>query len=100
MGTAICAKASGMIDRLPQIIIMLSGAALIIIGLVFVGIQFQHEWVPGFVPPPKGIETSPTGALELTTTHVGLIIIAIGACLEIVGYFAAMPRKHRLPHSK
>lgn len=83
-----------MNDRTPQLIIMLSGAALIIAGLVLIAVQFYQEVLavePRTQLPTRTIETDPSGGLKLTTTYVGLVVVAIGALLETVGYLAALP---------
>lgn len=79
-------------DRMPQLIIMLSGAVLIVIGTVLVFVQLMHEMnQPAFAPPTRALETTPTGGIQLSTTYVGLVVLAIGAALEIVGYVASTP---------
>jgi uncharacterized membrane protein len=81
-----------MKDKLPQLMIMISGVALILAGLVLVVLQIQHEMsMPSFTPAPRSIETTPTGGIKLSTTYVGLVVMAIGAALEIVGFVAATP---------
>ena len=90
-----------MSKNLPQIIIMLSGAILIVVGLVLVALQFQHDTnMPAHAPDTRVLETTPTGGLKLTTTYVGLIVLGIGAALEIVGYVAALPWRNGSPKSK
>lgn len=79
-------------DRTPQLVIMVSGAALIVTGLVLITVQFYQEvLVLGSRPASRSIETDPSGGLKLTTTYVGLVVVAIGALLETVGYLAALP---------
>jgi hypothetical protein len=80
---------------------MLSGAILIAVGVVLIAVQFQHDLnIPNFTPSPRILETSPTGGLKLSTTYVGLIVVGIGAALEIAGYVAATPWRKPTPHSK
>ena len=83
-------------DRIPQLIVMLSGAALLVAGLVLVVVQLAVEMnAPTFVPSTRSIETSATGGIKLRTTYVGLVVMAIGAALEIVGYVATVPWRSR-----
>jgi energy-converting hydrogenase Eha subunit E len=81
-----------MSEKVPQLIIMLSGAALIVVGVILVILQLNHELaLSSFNPSSRALQTSPTGGLQLATTYVGLIVLAIGATLEIVGFVAASP---------
>ena len=74
-----------------QVIIMLSGAALIV-GVVLVVLQFQHQLsMPDFVPRTRSVRVQPTGAFDIKATHAGLVLVAIGAFLEAVGYMATVP---------
>lgn len=83
-------------ETLPQLIIMLSGAALMVVGVVLVIVQLTHELnTPGFAGSSRSLETTPTGGIKLSTTYVGLVILAIGAALEIVGYVASRPWSRR-----
>jgi uncharacterized membrane protein len=78
--------------RTPQLIIMLSGAVLIVAGLALIAVQFNQEvLISGSRPASRTIETDPSGGLKLTTTYVGLVVVAIGALLETVGYLAGLP---------
>lgn len=75
-----------------QVIIMLSGAALIVVGVVLVVLQFQHQLsMPDFVPRTRSVRVQPTGAFDIKATHAGLVLVAIGAFLEAVGYMATVP---------
>jgi Flp pilus assembly protein TadB len=87
-----------MSNKLPQLIIMLSGATLIVIGVVLLVLQLSTELnQPAFIPETRSLETTPTGGFKLTTTYVGLVVLVIGATLEIVGYVASTP--WRVPRS-
>jgi hypothetical protein len=78
-----------------QLIIMVCSAILIIFGLGLIAVQM---WVQVTAPDiefrPRGIglETMGTKA-SVNTTYVGLIIVVVGAFLEIVGYLASKPWK-------
>lgn len=76
--------------RMPQLIIMLSGAVLLMVGVVLVSIQFGHEMMAGIPASPRALKGGKEGA-ELTTTYIGLMVTAIGAFLETVGYLATLP---------
>ncbi len=89
-----------MRNQLPQLIIMLSGAALIIIGVALVCLQFYHEsQMQGLTPVMRGLTVDPRGTSSLQTTYVGLIVIAIGAVLEVVGILAARRSTPKRKHS-
>jgi uncharacterized membrane protein len=84
-------------ENVPQLVIMLSGAVLMVVGVVLVVVQLAHELsLPTFSGgATRSVETSPTGGIKLSTTYVGLVVLAIGAALEIVGYVAATPWRGR-----
>jgi uncharacterized membrane protein len=75
----------------PQLIIVISGAVLIVMGMVAIGVQlfnqFMHnDFGGGFsrmdiVPPRAG----------LVTSYVGMELVVIGAVLEMVGYIGTAP---------
>jgi hypothetical protein len=67
-----------------QIFVMASGAALILAGLVLVVLQvWQSRGTRD--PMNRSLQVGPSG-LTLTTTYPGLILIALGVALEIVGF--------------
>jgi uncharacterized membrane protein YidH (DUF202 family) len=68
--------------ELPQLIIMLSGAALLAAGIVLVCIQI---WKFGFVADPRTGNLTWQG-FDFKTHYVGVLVIAFGVLLEIVGY--------------
>ena len=79
-------------EKLPQLIIMLSGAALMVVGVVLIVVQLAHELnAPAFEATSRTLETTPTGGIRLSTTYVGLVVLALGAALEIVGFVASRP---------
>jgi hypothetical protein len=80
-----------MKNNAPQLIIMLSGAALILAGIALIVWQMQHEFAtPNFVPEGRS-GTLNTSGFTVTTTHDGIIISFVGALLEIIGYIGAVP---------
>lgn len=83
-----------MRNQVPQLIIMLSGAALITVGIMLVIMQFAHEMqLPQYMPSTRGLEFGPAEGIKLSTTYVGLILVGIGAFLEVVGFGATIPWK-------
>lgn len=86
-----------MSKTIPQLIIMLSGAALIVAGLVFVGLQFFNEAHAAAVasrpvdPMSQHVAIEPGKGVDLTTRFVGLEIIVVGAVLEIAGFLGLKP---------
>jgi uncharacterized membrane protein len=82
-----------MSQRWPQLIIMISGAVLMLVSIILIAVQFSHELAqPEFAPRTRSLEAaSYEGALKLTTNYIGLVVIAPGALLEIVGYVATLP---------
>ena len=86
-----------MVRMLPQLIIMLTGAVLIAVGLIFIGMQFQNEARAGRLmsqpvdPMAQHILVDPKKGVDLTTRFVGLEIIIIGAVLEIAGFLGVRP---------
>lgn len=77
----------------PQMMIMLTGAFLIIVGVGLIVFQMWVETTsPGIQFNPRSLNIEGVGAkASITTTYVGLIIAAIGSVLEIVGYLASKP---------
>jgi hypothetical protein len=80
-----------MKNNAPQLIIMLSGAALILAGIALIIWQMQHEFaIPNFIPEGRS-GTLSTSGLSVTTTHDGIILAFVGALLQIIGYIGAVP---------
>ena len=78
-----------------QLIIMLSGALLIVVGI---GLIIAQMWVEVSIPAHEFAHRSATfeGAgtkASVQTTYVGLIVLFVGAFLEIIGYVAGKPWK-------
>ena len=73
-----------MPKNLPRLILSLSGALLIIAGLVLVYLQFNAEVFGQSPAPTRSLELSPNAGIKLQTTYVGLILVGIGAVLEMV----------------
>jgi uncharacterized membrane protein len=86
-----------MSRTLPQLIIMLSGAALIVVGVVLVALQLHNEAQAvhmasqPFDPREQRILVDPGKGVDLTTRFVGLEIIIVGAALEIAGFLGLKP---------
>lgn len=86
-----------MIRKLPQLIIMLSGAVLIGAGLLFIWNQVEHERRAARLasmpvdPQAQHILVNPDKGVELSTRFVGLEIVIVGAVLEIVGFLGLKP---------
>lgn len=68
-------------------IVVASGAALIIIGIGLIVVQFWLSATsPDFVPRSRSLNLQALGAkAELQTTYVGLALVVIGAFLEVIG---------------
>lgn len=80
--------------RAPELIIMLSGAALILVGISMVGAQLYVELMTGSFAGGEimsGARVTPSSGLDVSTSYVGVMLIAIGAGLEIIGYMASRP---------
>jgi hypothetical protein len=74
----------------PQAIIMLSGAALIIIGVGAVLAQMYVESQRGIFHGDNTFSNNPIN-LVVSSGYVGVQMIAIGAVLELIGYVATLP---------
>ena len=70
--------------RFSQLIVMSSGLALIMVGLVLTVLQFSRNMRRGEFTARS--LSAGTEGVSLSTTYVGLILVAIGALLEAVGY--------------
>jgi hypothetical protein len=78
-----------------QTVIMLSGAILIVGGLILIGAQFWIEVslsadAPNFAKRGANLEAAGVTA-SVQTTYVGLVVLIVGAFLEVVGFIAARP---------
>jgi hypothetical protein len=86
--------------RWPQAIMMISGAALIFLGVVAIGFQLSMEFFDGHQlaravgQQQQSITVSPK-SLQASTRFVGLELILVGALLEIVGYLATLGKIYR-----
>ncbi|MCP4317970.1 MAG: hypothetical protein GY789_18595 [Hyphomicrobiales bacterium] len=83
-----------MTRNFPQIIIMLTGAVLTTIQFwseLEIARELARAKSESMQLSTRSITTSPSGGFELKTTYVGLVMIVIGATLEVVGYVAATP---------
>lgn len=79
-----------------QLILMISGVALILIGVVLVIVQMSLEFKhPNQKHPGRSVDV--TGPFKtkatLNTTYPGLVMIFLGTLLEIAGYLATAPWK-------
>jgi hypothetical protein len=92
---------------LPQLILMLSGAALLVVGVILVFIQVSAAENATDVsaamsqrvasgPDPKGMEIT-THSLDISTKYIGLEVIAIGAALEVFGFLGGALIKLKSP---
>jgi hypothetical protein len=78
----------------PQATIMFSGLALIIVGILAIGMQLTEETMNGAsqAVQQQQIVVSPS-QLNASTRFVGLELVVIGALLQIVGYVTTLPWK-------
>jgi hydrogenase/urease accessory protein HupE len=83
--------------RWPQAIIMVSGAALIAVGVLFTGAQLALEFMRG---PPIANSASATPSqrivvsssqVDATTRFVGLELVIVGTVLQVIGYVSTRP---------
>ena len=86
----------------PQAILVFTGLALIVIGVVAIGVQLGVELlghaaaVPPAQPLSQHLTVSPN-QLEAATRFVGLELVLVGALLQIVGCLSAKPWKADAP---
>jgi hypothetical protein len=78
-----------------QLIIMLSGALLVVVGI---GLIIAQMWIEVTIPAQEFAKRAATfkgAGTEATvqTTYVGLTVLYVGAFLEIIGYVAGKPWK-------
>ena len=79
----------------PQLIIMISGVALLVVGIGLIIPQFIVEML--IYRQSKIIDLSTINAsrgITLGTHYVGVMVVAIGATLEIIGYISTLPWKN------
>jgi hypothetical protein len=74
---------------------MLSGALLVVVGI---GLIIAQMWIEVTIPAQEFAKRSAAfkGAgteASVQTTYVGLIVLYVGAFLEIIGYVAGKPWK-------
>jgi hypothetical protein len=86
-------------NQWPQAIILISGAILILIGIIAVCLQSYHEVMAGPVTQTNDLSVWLNTRLKVTTRFPGIEMIVIGSFLEIVGYLGARPWRGR-EHSK
>lgn len=77
---------------LPQLIVMGSGAVLILAGIAAVFLQVWAEWPLVTLEACATMEACLT-RVKVMTRYPGIGLIAIGAMLEIAGYYFSRPRK-------
>jgi hypothetical protein len=83
--------------RWPQAIMMISGAALITVGVLFIGAQLVLEFtrsppVAASVPtPPSQRIIVSSSQVDATTRFVGLELVIVGAVLQVIGFVSARP---------
>jgi hypothetical protein len=71
---------------------MSAGLFVILVGVILICWQFYIEaQLVSFIPQQRSMQLDPTGGFKVQTTYVGLVVLAIGAALEIIGYTAASP---------
>jgi hypothetical protein len=77
-----------------QLIIMWSGAALLAVGIILIIPQFYIEMTIYSQLKSAGLSSfDASKGIHLDTHYVGVMILAIGATLEIVGYVSTLPWK-------
>jgi uncharacterized membrane protein YecN with MAPEG domain len=87
-----------MKHRLPQLIILISGAVLIGVGIVAICLQMLTQFMHGdFGSGLSSLKAFPA-QFEVSTSYVGIELVIIGAVLEMVGYMGTGPWK-RPPNS-
>jgi hypothetical protein len=70
----------------PQLIVVWTGAGLVIVGVALIALQM---WRMPDEPVLRGLRLDALGAkVDLTTTYVGLVIVIVGAILEVIGLYA------------
>ncbi len=82
----------------PQMLIMSSGALLILCGIAMVAYQGYSEITSqqSGVQQQQSASVAP-GQISVTTRFPGIELVAIGALLQIVGYLGTQPWKGPSP---
>jgi hypothetical protein len=76
----------------PQATIMITGALLILLGVVAVGVQIFSEFGGASIVPQQSQQMhASTTDFQVTTRFPGIELVIIGAVLEIVGYLGTRP---------
>jgi hypothetical protein len=76
----------------PQVLIMATGAALVLTGIILVIVQKPPPY--GRLPQTNVLTASGLGAnFRVTTERPGLSLIVVGAILLCVGFLATLPWK-------
>jgi hypothetical protein len=83
---------------IPQLIVIVSGAVLLAVGIGLIIPQYQIEMSiykskeqpvnTSAINPPKR-----EGDIPVNTSYVGVMVLSIGATLEIVGCLSTLARK-------
>jgi uncharacterized membrane protein len=72
----------------PKLIVIFSGLFLMIVGVGLILVQFYFQIsAPEIIFPQRGANLEAVGVKAgVATTYVGLVLVVVGAFLEIVGY--------------
>ena len=94
-----CIMEGRLLNRdIAQLIIMISGAVLLTVGIIMIIPQFCIEmWIYYKSATISPSQFDASKGIKLGTQYVGVMVLAIGATLEIVGYVSTLPwrdRKH------
>lgn len=71
----------------PKLIVIFSGLFLVIVGVGLIAVQFYFQVsAPDIAFPQRGANLEAAGVkASVSTTYVGLILVVVGAFLEMVG---------------
>ena len=77
----------------PQWLIMATGVALVAVGVVLIVAQIWLQiTLPEVQFPSRSANLEGVGAkASVTTTYVGLVLVVIGAFLEVIGFIGSKP---------
>lgn len=81
---------------MPQLIIIVSGAVLMLTGIVLVAIEMriqQGQPVEKRATRSFNVSGPFKTKASLKTTYAGLVMILLGVAMEVVGYLATAPWK-------
>jgi uncharacterized membrane protein len=81
---------------MPQLIVIVSGAVLMLTGIVLVVIEMRIQMnSPGTKRITRSFNVSGPFKTKATlkTTYAGLVMILLGAVMEVVAYLATAPWK-------